>query len=84
MALVPLKPGQKPTMWTTSVYKKGPQRYPQVFHHLDAHHSIKQWAAVAQAMRLDALSVFERCVVKDEHGNIVRDTAGDYRVGGLK
>ena len=83
MALVPLKPGQTPTMWTCEVWHKGPQRYPQIHHHLDAHYSVKQWAAVSQAMRLDAMFPVERAVVKDPYGNIVRDTAGDYKVGGL-
>lgn len=82
MALVALKPGETPTMYTVEVYYKDQRRYPDIRHHLDMHYSVKQWAALAQAMRLDAMFGVERAVAKDPFGKIVRDTAGDHTVGG--
>lgn len=59
---------------TVYVWLKGPNRYPQRFHHIDRHYSVRQWAAIMYDMQRDPFSKFERATIEDKDGNIIRDT----------
>lgn len=68
-------------MWT--VHVEYLDREDAVFYHLDMHHSVKQYAAIAYDMR-SGDTVHGRAVVKDEDGRVFRDTFTDTLVPGVK
>jgi UDP-N-acetylmuramoylalanine-D-glutamate ligase len=67
-------------MWTVDV--EYIDRKDKRFHHLDMHHSVKQYAAIAQDMR-SADTVHGRAIVKDDDGRVYRDTLTDPLVPGV-